>query len=45
MVLCRKIPKHAPPPPTFVILLYILDIFAHFVAKVHKNIIFLNKNP
>ena len=23
----------------------ILDIFAHFVAKVHKNVIFLNKNP
>ena len=22
-----------------------IDIFAHFVAKVHKNVIFLNKNP
>ena len=32
-------------PPTFVILLFILDIFALFVAKVHKNIIFLTKNP
>ena len=30
---------------SFVILLYILDIFAHFVAKVHKNVIFLNKKP
>ena len=30
---------------SFVTLLEILDIFAHFVAKVHKNVIFLNKNP
>ena len=35
----EKIPKHAPHFCNFTV--DILDIFAHFVAKVHKNVIFL----
>ena len=41
----EKIPKHAPHFCNFSVDFFILDIFAHFVAKVHKNVIFLNKNP